>query len=66
MKNCFSCKHYHFHREEESWELPHIFWYVYACNVRPTVANLKQFPFHNTNCNKFESNYRDPRSTCKE
>lgn len=55
-KSCFNCKHYHSHKEIESWELPHIFWYEYSCDKRPTVANLKQFPFKKTMCKSFESN----------
>lgn len=54
-KSCYTCKHRHSHREEESWELSHIFWYVHSCDMRPTIANLKQFPFNTTSCEKYEA-----------
>jgi len=54
MPSCRNCKHYHVHREEESWEMPHIFWYEYSCSARPTIANLVQFPFKVTQCKQFE------------
>lgn len=55
MSNCcYNCKNYHSYKETESYEMPHIFWYVFICDARPSVANLKQFPFKNTNCEKFE------------
>jgi hypothetical protein len=54
VKSCYNCENYHAYREEESWEMPHIFWYVYVCDVKPTVVNLKQFPFRNTTCTKHE------------
>jgi len=54
LVSCYTCKHRHSHKETESWELSHIFWWVHICDVRPNVANLKQFPFSNTNCTKHE------------
>lgn len=30
--------------------MPHIFWYIRTCDKRPSVSNLKQFPFQNTEC----------------
>lgn len=53
-KSCFDCKHYHAEKEIESWELSHIFWWEHSCSVRPNISNLKQFPFSNTTCQKFE------------
>lgn len=53
-KSCYNCKHYSCHKEVESWELSHIFWYVYNCSVKPSIANLKSFPFKNTSCKLFE------------
>jgi hypothetical protein len=47
---CTNCVHYI--RQEESWEMPHIFWY--ECKVVPSAANLKSFPYKNTKCKKFE------------
>lgn len=48
--SCYTCAH--FHREEESWEMPHIWWY--ECSARPSMANLKSFPFTNTKCTLFK------------
>ena len=53
--SCVSCKHYHSHKETESWEMPHIFWYERSCDARPTIANLVQFPFENTSCQQYVS-----------
>lgn len=53
-KSCFDCKHYHAEKEIESWELSHIFWWEHSCSVRPNISNLKQFPFSNTTCQKYE------------
>ena len=53
--SCYTCKHRHSYRETESWEMPHIFWYEHVCDARPTIANLKQFPFTKTDCPKHES-----------
>jgi len=50
MNSCYSCKNYHRYRESESWELDYILWYVFVCDARPTIVNLKQFPFTNTKC----------------
>lgn len=30
--------------------MPHIYWWEHACDARPRVANLKQFPFEKTKC----------------
>lgn len=38
-------------RQEESWEMPHIFWY--ECTLHPSWSNLKSFPFHHTQCKDF-------------
>lgn len=54
-KSCYTCKHRSITRESESWELDHIYWYVHECAVRPSIANLKQFPFNKTNCSKHET-----------
>jgi len=32
--------------------MSHIFWYVHICAKKPTVSNLKQFPFQHTKCDK--------------
>lgn len=47
--SCWKCKH--FGREEESWEMPHIWWYV--CEARSGMANLTSFPFFKTKCPKW-------------
>ena len=60
--SCFTCKHRHSHREIESWELPHIFWWIHSCDARPVIANLKQFPFKNTNCKEWIPNDNQTRS----
>jgi hypothetical protein len=57
VNSCRNCKH--FHRAEESWEMPHIWWY--ECSYREGMANLKSFPFTNTKCKGFEL-YIRPRS----
>lgn len=51
LVSCRDCKH--FRREEESWEMPWIWYYV--CKKRGGMSNLKSFPFHNTKCKQFES-----------
>ncbi len=53
MNRCSMCAHYHCHKETESWEMPHIFWYERSCDARPTLANLKQFPFKRTSCPRY-------------
>ena len=53
-KSCYTCRHYHSWEDYESWEMPHIKWIVYVCDARPTVVNLRQFPFENTKCNLYE------------
>ena len=55
QKSCYSCKFRHSHKETESWEMPHIYWWVHICDARPKVANLKQFPFNVTKCDKWET-----------
>jgi hypothetical protein len=55
VKSCGNCKHYSCVRQEESWEMPHVFWYERECDVRSGVSNLKSFPFNNTKCEKFEA-----------
>lgn len=54
MKSCYTCKHRHSYKETESWEMSHIFWWIHICDARPSVSNLKQFPFKNTGCTKHE------------
>lgn len=59
MNSCRECKHVR--RETESWELPHIFYYV--CKKAPGMANLRSFPFKCTSCPHFEASgkvVRDP------
>lgn len=53
-KSCWTCKHRESFREEESWEMPHIWWWVHLCHARPSIANLVQFPFEQTTCQKYE------------
>lgn len=53
MNSCYSCKHYGSYKEVESYEMPHIFYYIYSCKARPANANLIQFPFRNTKCKQF-------------
>lgn len=55
MNSCYTCKHRHSYKEAESWETPHIFWWIHICDARSTVANLKQFPFNQTKCQKWEA-----------
>ena len=62
MNSCFTCKHRHSHKKTESWELPHIFWWEHACDARPGIANLKQFPFNKTECKEWKPNDRSTRS----
>lgn len=52
--SCVSCKHYHKFEEIESWEMPHIFEIIRICDAKPTIVNLKQFPFRNAKCVKYE------------
>lgn len=47
--NCRNCGE--FVREQESWEMPHIYWY--ECAARPGMANLPNWPFRNTKCKAF-------------
>lgn len=49
-RSCYNCKH--LYRDEESWEMPHIF--TYECNARPHNSMLAQFPFKNTRCAVWE------------
>lgn len=63
MNSCFSCKHYHRHKEIESWEMPHIFWYEHSCDARPTLANLVQFPFEHTSCQQYVARPTLPTTT---
>ncbi len=53
MNSCYSCKHYDSHKEIESYEMPHICWYIHSFDARPANANLIQFPFRNTKCKQF-------------
>ena len=53
MQSCFTCKHRHSHKETESWEMPHIYWWEHSCNAHPGIANLKQFPFSETRCTEW-------------
>lgn len=50
MNSCYRCAH--LHKETESWEMPHIWWW--ECSARPAMANLKSFPFSNTKCKDFK------------
>ena len=43
--SCRNCRYYHKYKDIESWEMPHIFWWVHQCNARQGIENLKQFPF---------------------
>lgn len=54
-KSCFTCKHSHSHKETESWEMSHIFWWEHSCDVRPSIGNLKNFPFRTTDCKQWEN-----------
>jgi hypothetical protein len=57
-KSCYGCKH--LLRQTESWEMPWVYWY--ECRARPSVANLWQFPFSRTKCEKWEQREgKDPR-----
>jgi len=48
--SCYFCKH--LHRETESWEMPHIWWW--ECSAKPSMANLSSFPFKDTMCKAFK------------
>lgn len=50
MNSCYQCAH--LKREMESWEMPEIWWW--ECAKKPAMANLKNFPFKNTQCKVFE------------
>ena len=54
MNSCYTCKHRYSYKETESWEMPHILWWIHICDARPNIANLKQFPFNTTKCEKWE------------
>lgn len=47
--SCYNCVS--LIREEESWEMPHIWWW--ECTACPGMANLKSFPFENTKCKAY-------------
>lgn len=49
-KSCMSCRY--IRKEEESWEMSHIYWY--ECVKVPQNNNLCNFPFNNTKCKYFE------------
>lgn len=49
-RSCYRCAH--LVREQESWEMPNIWWW--ECAARPGLANLKSFPFMNTKCAAFQ------------
>ena len=49
MNACHRCAN--LRREEESWEMPHIWWW--ECAYKEGMANLKSFPFRNTTCKGF-------------
>lgn len=49
--SCYDCAHRH--KEIESYEMPHIWWW--ECAARPGMANLKSFPFMVTNCKSFKA-----------
>lgn len=53
--SCYDCRHYHGYKDIESWEMPHISWWVHHCNARQGIENLKQFPFLNTSCKSYET-----------
>jgi hypothetical protein len=52
--SCYTCLHRDSHEEIESWEMPHIRWMEHSCAERPSISNLKQFPFAKTNCPKWK------------
>lgn len=58
MNACGNCKH--LRREQESWELPHIWWW--DCARHPARANLRSFPFHHTTCKSFETRHETART----
>ncbi len=62
--SCYSCRHYHGYKDTESWEMPHISWWVHDCNARQGIKNLKQFPFLNTSCEYYEMHPN--RKSCYE
>ena len=58
MNACRDCKW--LLREQESWEMPHIWWW--ECTERPAMANLRSFPFKSTKCKSFERDDRPAKS----
>ena len=54
LHSCHACQH--LHREAESWEMPHIWWW--ECSARPSMENLKSFPFRRTKCSSWEPVHR--------
>lgn len=56
--SCINCIHYHCEEYEvdgytlDTW---------LKCDVRSTVANLKQFPFKNTECKSYSPNPKQIR-----
>jgi hypothetical protein len=57
MNTCANCKHliYEYHQIHSDFPTTEL---EKACDVRNGVGNLKQFPFKNTSCNKFEPTIR--------
>lgn len=51
MNSCRGCQH--IRREDEGWEMRHIFYYV--CKKAPGMSNLRSFPFKRTTCPFFEA-----------
>ena len=51
--SCRTCKHLYGYYEPNDYNLDYPI-KVYGCSVRPTVANLRQFPFRQTQCGKWE------------
>lgn len=48
--SCTDCRHYHY--EEDNMD-GYVLSAWLECDARPTVANLKQFPFKKTECESF-------------
>lgn len=53
-KSCRACVH--LRRATESWEMPHIQWW--ECAARPSMENLRTFPFNQTICKKYDPGVR--------
>ena len=62
LNDCRHCAH--LHRERESWEMPHIFWY--ECTAQPGMENLRSFPFKATKCTKFKQREKPVKKLFEE